>query len=140
MNRPPTDQLLEFLAPYDVRVGEIALALREIVLKEAPEANETLFRGYAVSLTYSLTNRWTQGFCHIVVYRNHVNLGFLKGAVLPDPKGLLEGSGKMIRHLRVASRDVLEKPHLPHLIRFLRSAIKLSKTELKLRPGPRRGA
>ncbi len=33
MNRPPTDQLLEFLAPYDVRVGEIALALREIVLK-----------------------------------------------------------------------------------------------------------
>ena len=140
MNRPPTDQLLEFLAPYDVKVGEIALALREIVLKEVPEARETLFRGYAVSLTYSLTDRWTQGFCHVVVYRNHVNLGFMKGAVLPDPKGLLEGSGKMIRHLRVASRDVLEKPQLPDLLRFLRSAIKLSKTELKLRPAPRRDA
>jgi hypothetical protein len=92
MNRPPTDQLLEFLAPYDVKVGEIALALREIVLKEVPEARETLFRGYAVSLTYSLTDRWTQGFTTVSIGTTST-LGFLKGAVLPDPKGLL-GSGR----------------------------------------------
>jgi hypothetical protein len=132
--RPPSDQLLEFLAPYDLKLGELALALRDIVLNEAPEANETLFRGYALSLAYSFTNRWSQGFCHIVVYRNHVNLGFNKGAVLADPKGLLEGSGKIIRHLRI---DDLKQPHI---LRFLRSAIKLSKTELKQRQASKRGA
>src|SRR5262249_28761746 len=137
MNRPPSDQLLDFLAPYDLKVGELALRLREFVFNQAPEANEKLFRSYAVSLSYSLTNRWTDGFCHIVVYRNHVNLGFNKGAQLPDPNGLLEGTGKMIRHLRITSADDLKKSFL---LRFIRSAIKLSKAELKLRQASQRGA
>jgi hypothetical protein len=135
--RPPGDQLLEFLAPYDLKVGELALALRDMVFNEAPQANETLFRGYAVSLSYSFTSRWTQGFCHIVVYQKHVNLGFNRGAQLPDPKGLLEGSGKLIRHIRVDAPGDLKKPYL---VGFLRSAIRLSKAELKLRPESRRGA
>ena len=135
--RPPSDQLLEFLAPYDLRLGQLALALRDIVLNEAPEANETLFRGYALSFAYSFTNRWSQGFCHIVVYRNHVNLGFNKGAALDDPKGLLEGSGKIIRHLRIVSGDGLKQRHI---LRFLRSAIRLSKAELEQRQASKRGA
>jgi hypothetical protein len=133
---PPGNQLLEFLAPYDLKVGGLALALREMVFNEAPEAIERVFRGYAVSLTYSFTRSWAQGFCHIVVYRNHVNLGFNRGAQLVDPRGLLEGSGKMIRHIRVATPDDLTKAYLR---RFLRSAIKLSRAELKLRPVSRRG-
>jgi hypothetical protein len=137
MNRPPTDQLLESLAPIDLKVGALALALRDLVLNEAPEAYERLFRSYAISLSYSLTDRWSQGFCHIVVYPKHVNLGFNRGSQLADPKALLEGSGKMIRHLRVSKPDDLKAPHL---LRFLRSAIKLSKAELKLPPKSRRGA
>jgi hypothetical protein len=129
---PPSDQLLAYLAEYDLRVGELALALREVVLNEAPEANETVFRGYVVSTGYSFTSKWTEGFCHIAVYPRHVNLGFNRGAELADPKGLLIGSGKIIRHLKVAEPDDLKKPHLR---RFIRAAIKHSQIDYKVEYG-----
>jgi len=130
---PPSDQLLAYLAEYDLRVGELALALREAVLNEAPGANETVFRGYVVSTTYSFTGKWTEGFCHIAVYPRHVNLGFNRGAELADPEGLLIGSGKIIRHLKIAEPKDLKKPHLR---RFIRAAIKHSKVDDK--PGYRK--
>jgi len=123
---PPSDQLLAYLAEYDLRVGELALALREVVLNEAPDANETVFRGYVVSTAYSFTGKWTEGFCHIAVYPRHINLGFNRGAELADPEGLLIGSGKIIRHLKVAEPKDLKKPHLR---RFIRAAIKHSKVD-----------
>jgi hypothetical protein len=47
----------------------------------------------------------------VVAYANHVNLGFFLGAELDDPKALLEGSGKKIRHIRIeASADLRRKP------------------------------
>ena len=38
------------------------------------------------------------------MHRDHVNLGFYYGAALEDPEGLLEGTGKKLRHVKV--RDV----------------------------------
>lgn len=31
------------------------------------------------------------GFCHAVAYASRVNLGFNRGALLPDPNRVLEG-------------------------------------------------
>lgn len=38
-------------------------------------------------------------FAYVGVFRNHVNVGFFHGARLPDPAGLLEGTGKSMRHV-----------------------------------------
>src|SRR5215510_11342483 len=45
-------------------------------------------------------------FAYVNVFKNHVNVGFFNGAQLQDPAGLLEGTGKRMRHvkLRPASR------------------------------------
>jgi hypothetical protein len=40
-------------------------------------------------------------FGYVNVFRDHVNVGFFHGAVLPDPAGLLEGTGKRMRHVKV---------------------------------------
>jgi len=40
-------------------------------------------------------------FCYVVGYAKHVNLGFCDGASLPDPEGLLEGTGKAMRHVKI---------------------------------------
>ncbi|MCE7990618.1 MAG: DUF1801 domain-containing protein [Roseivirga sp.] len=40
-------------------------------------------------------------FAYINVFTSHVNLGFFYGAYLPDPTGLLEGSGKHMRHIKL---------------------------------------
>ena len=46
-------------------------------------------------------------FCHVAAYREHVSVYFFVGALLPDPAGLLEGTGKRGRHVKLRpGRDV----------------------------------
>lgn len=40
-------------------------------------------------------------FGYVDAFRSHVNVGFFFGAALPDPDGLLEGSGKRMRHVKL---------------------------------------
>jgi hypothetical protein len=40
-------------------------------------------------------------FGYVNVFRDHVNVGFFHGAFLPDPQGLLEGTGKRMRHVKL---------------------------------------
>jgi hypothetical protein len=121
MTRPPDPRLLNYLAPYDPRIASLALALREVVLEEAPEAIESLVNGYAVAIGFSFTGKpMKDGFCHVVTYKNCVNLGFNRGALLADAEGVLEGSGKLIRHLRIDDHDDLDRPLVR---RFLRAAV-----------------
>ena len=92
MSRPPDSQLLSYLASYDPHISELTLALREMVLQEAPGAIESVSRGYAFAIGFSFTGKpLKDGFCHVVTYSTHVNLGFNRGALLPDPNGVLIG-------------------------------------------------
>ena len=40
-------------------------------------------------------------FGYVNVFKTHVNVGFFLGAELDDPAGLLEGSGRRMRHVKV---------------------------------------
>lgn len=121
MVRPPDPVLLSYLAPYPPHVSHLTLALREIVLDEAPAALESLAKGYAVAIGFSFTGKpLKDGFCHIATYATHVNLGFNRGALLPDPNRVLAGSGKLIRHIQIRTPDDL---NLPYLRRCLQAAI-----------------
>jgi len=121
MVRPPSDELLQFLSPYDKPVRELALAVRAMVLEEAPSAIEMIYDAYnAVALGYSFTGRLKEAFCHVAVYTGYVNLGFNHGADLPDPRGVLEGSGKQVRHIRITRREDLARPWMR---RYLRAAM-----------------
>lgn len=40
-------------------------------------------------------------FAYVNAFRAHVNVGFFRGAELPDPGGLLEGAGKLMRHVKI---------------------------------------
>jgi len=46
MRRPPDPQLLGFLTAYDRPIADLALALREIILEEAPDASESIYQVY----------------------------------------------------------------------------------------------
>jgi hypothetical protein len=121
MPRPPDRKLLSYLAPYDPHISKLALALREVVLEEAPNAIETIVKSYAVSIGFSLTGKpLKDGFCHVVAYSTHVNLGFNRGAQLPDPNKILMGKGKSIRHITIQDQRDLERPFIR---RYLQAAI-----------------
>lgn len=40
-------------------------------------------------------------FAYVGAFRAHVNVGFFHGASLPDPAGLLQGTGKYMRHVKL---------------------------------------
>ena len=121
MVKPPDRLLLSYLATYDPHVSSLALALREVVLEEAPEAIESISKGYAVAIGFSFTGKpLKDGFCHIATYSSYVNLGFNRGALLPDPSKVLLGTGKLIRHITVRSEHELNRAVVR---RYLRTAI-----------------
>jgi Domain of unknown function (DU1801) len=111
-------QLLEFLSPYDVQIVALALAVRRLVLTEFPRATESIYDAYnAVALGYSFTGRLRESFCHIAVYATQVNLGFNHGADLADPRGILLGTGKQVRHVTIREASDLKDPYLTRLLR-----------------------
>ena len=119
---PPPPRLLELLASRRPQVAPLVLALRELVLRAAPDAIELIYSTYVVGVVFTFT-RPSKSFCHIAAYEKHVNLGFDLGASLDDPHGLLAGTGKRIRHIRIASKQDLKLP----LREYVRAAIETSR-------------
>jgi len=118
--QPPT-ALIKFLKPYDQEVRDVALSLRALVLEEMAPCYENIYDAYsAVAIGYGTSDRLRDGIFHIAVYSNHVNLGFNDGASLDDPKGILQGSGKVIRHITMKASEDLERPELRAYIRRAR--------------------
>src|SRR5262252_5861831 len=56
-------------------------------------------------------------FAYVGVYTSHVNVGFFNGAFLKDPAGLLEGSGKRMRHVKLRPGTAIDTSALANLIR-----------------------
>ena len=55
-------------------------------------------------------------FGYVNSFKNHVNVGFFYGAALEDPAGLLEGSGKRMRHVKLRPGTELNSAALQDLI------------------------
>ena len=120
MHRPPDSQLLGFLEAYDRHIADLALALREIVLEAAPDASESIYQVYTVAIWFGFSGKMKDMFCYIATNAGHVNLGFPRGATLPDPNRVLEGDGKSLRHIKFRSQRDVERPFVR---RYIQAAI-----------------
>jgi hypothetical protein len=65
-------------------------------------------------------------FGYVNSFRNHVNVGFFYGALLQDPAGLLQGTGKRMRHVKL-------RPGVDLDVAALRGLIDAAYTDLKAR-------
>src|SRR5215468_10369619 len=111
MSHPQPADLKKFLRPYDREVQQLALGLRALLLEEMAPCHENIYDAYsAVAIGYGTSERLGDGIFHIAVYTKGANLGFNDGATLADPKGILEGSGNRIRHIKIRKPEDLERP------------------------------
>ena len=55
-------------------------------------------------------------FAYVNVFSSHVNVGFFQGATLADPSGLLLGSGKFMRHVKLGPGTTVDDDALKGLI------------------------
>ena len=112
-------------APTDQR---LIRAVRAAVRKRFPTANELVWDDYNFFVIgYSPTERPSDSIVSIAARANGIGLCFIRGAALPDPKGLLLGSGKQTRFIRVESAKVLSHPDVEALVAV---AIDQAKTPL----------
>src|SRR5205814_8149743 len=109
----PPAELKKFLKPFDRETQQLALALRALVLEEMAPCYENIYDAYsAVAIGYGTSDRLSDGIFHIAVYSQHVNLGFNDGATLDDRKGILQGSGRRIRHISIKTAEDIKRPEL----------------------------
>ena len=106
----------ETLSGSSDQVKEIAGRLRALISEAYPEVVEVPWPkqkiiGYGVG-----PRKMSEHFCYIGAYSAHVNLGFYYGADLPDPQGLLEGTGKNLRHIKVMNSEEVDQPALRDIL------------------------
>lgn len=123
--RRPSPELLNLLTDCTPGVAQLALALRELVLTEAPESEEVLYSVYAEVIVFKIPKVKGGAFCYVAAYARHVNLGFYRGGELPDPHRALKGTGKKMRHIRFDSLDDIEHGYL---WTYVRAAVEHART------------
>lgn len=61
--------------------------------------------------------KMTEHYVYIGLQKSQVNLGFHRGASLHDPRGILEGTGKQLRHVRIRNVRACNNAHVIDLLR-----------------------
>jgi hypothetical protein len=111
-------RLATFVAKFSPDVARAAKAARAKIRKLLPGAVELVYDNYnALALAFGPTDRASDVILSIALYPKWVSLFFARGAKLPDPSGVLRGSGTQIRHVVLQPLDVLDSPAVRALIK-----------------------
>jgi len=106
----------EVIGDSSPEVQAISRHLRQLIIDIFPEVIEVPWpkqriAGYGVG-----PKKMSEHFCYIGIQNNRVNLGFFYGADLSGQEGLLEGTGKKLRHVKVKSMEQAEHASVRELI------------------------
>ncbi len=105
---PSTDDLRALITRLQPQHEALYLAAHALVLDAVPDARyeADLVDG---SIGYGARQYgyggW--GMAALQAHKGWVSLFFMQGAELPDPDGVLEGSGKLLRHVKLRSLEAL---------------------------------
>jgi hypothetical protein len=109
----PTETVRAWLENLPAEKKPIIETLRRLIASVAPEAHEIIYQD---ALRYSLTDSGVDQILYLAIFEKHINLGFFFGGFLPDPEGLLVGSGKRMRHIKIRSLQESENPAITSLL------------------------
>ena len=107
------------LESHVTEIREVFTALIDLVHEVAPDATEQLDlpdRVLAFGFGPPGGMRLRDFAIGLIPHRAHVNVQLADGALLDDPTGIVEGSGKRIRHVKCRSTDDVARPALHHLL------------------------
>ncbi len=108
-----------YIAGLESWQAEIVSQVRGIILQAAPHAKESI--------------KWAQPvyesggpFAYMKAFKKAVNFGFWRGIDLDDPKGILEGSGDKMRHVKLTSLEDIDAAQFAD---FVRQAVELNQVK-----------
>lgn len=94
--------------------GELGLIARrwfEVMRACGADVRELLHDGHPTACVDDAA------FGYVNAFKAHVNVGFFRGAELADPKNLLEGTGKLMRHVKLKPDREVDATALTKLIK-----------------------
>jgi hypothetical protein len=116
-------ELKNLLASYPPDIRDLALKARTLLAELLPGAEETI--DFSVKLVGFGYGPGYKGLvCTLLLSKSGVKVGIAHGAELPDPNKILQGSGKVHRHVPLRTKADLKQPGLKPLLRAALSAWK----------------
>jgi hypothetical protein len=108
----------DYIKDQEKDKGVIVKELVSIVNKAAPKAEN--------GIKWAQPVFWNENgpFCFVKAHKDHVNIGFWRGAEMKDSKGLLEGTGKKMRHIKITEKKEIDRKTLTD---FVKQGVRLNK-------------
>jgi hypothetical protein len=96
------------IAQHSPEVQVLAKAARDAILHAMPDVVESVWEKQGTASYGTGPKKMSEHFTYFTFAKKHLTFGFYYGADLPDPFGLLEGSGKTMRSVKIALEEQLE--------------------------------
>jgi len=110
-------QLDAFLARFTPSVEAQARAALARMRARVPGAVELVYDNYnALAIAFGANEKLSGVVFSIALYPRWVSLFFARGPELPDPQGLLQGSGTKVRHIVLKDIALFDDPAVDALI------------------------
>ena len=100
-----------WFAQHPGALGGIARHWFEVMRGCGPDVRELLHDGHPTACVGEAA------FGYVNAFSTHVNVGFFLGARLEDPNGLLEGTGRYMRHVKLRPDVTVDEAALAQLLR-----------------------
>jgi hypothetical protein len=103
------------LRAYPAEVQALAYGARELIHRMLPDSDETVSESPAM-ISFGYGPGYKGMVCTLLLSKSGVKLGLVRGSELADPRGLLEGSGKVHKHVPLRTLADLRQPGLKPLL------------------------
>jgi hypothetical protein len=100
----------KWMKEHPGELGAIARHWFNVIRQRGDDVRELLHDGHPTACIADAA------FAYVNVFKAHVNVGFFRGAEIDDPDGLLEGSGKFMRHVKLWPGKDVDAAALTRLI------------------------
>ncbi len=113
----PLEELLlaAYIAPHPAEVQPLIRQARSLILSVMPDTVEQLDPSIPM-IAYGIDRTYRGLICSITIFKSYINIMLAQGASLADPQGILKGSGKKARHIRIAAPSDLEDPGVKEML------------------------
>jgi hypothetical protein len=109
-------QLDALIDRYPPHIAELGRSLIARMRARLPQAHALVFVTHAFGVGFAPRESAAGVIVSVVLNARWVSLFFFKGTLLDDPAGLLEGGGKVIRHVKCRELADFERPEVDDLI------------------------
>lgn len=107
----------DILAAAAPQMRPVCAALRALIAGEHGGYVEIVWPRMGIASFGVGPKKMSEHYAYIAPEGGHVNLGFYHGTALADPMGLLEGTGKKLRHIKIRDACAVANPAVAALLR-----------------------